>query len=172
MILLLQTAGFVLAALLISGVAAAAFGVRVPFRASLVVLVAALAYFLFWARVWQIGDFFITSREQWAAVPRAQAETFGATALPTVNAQFAEWIRGRLRPGETYFIVPSAARDDAVYQWLTYRLLPNFAVARASQADWLVFYGAEPRKGRYRGARVGRVERFAPQFSIARRHAS
>jgi hypothetical protein len=84
-----------------------------------------------------------------------------------MQASLAEWIRGRIGPGERFYLVPTPTRDQAVYQWFTYRLLPNLASERLEEADWLVFYGATPPSTGLAGM-VSRPIEYSPGYSIAR----
>ena len=101
----------------------------------------------------------------------AQAALAGTP--PGVQSGFAEWIRARLAPGQRFYLAPSATQDVSVYQWFTYRLLPNLATDRPQEADWLIFYGTTPRASGYIHMIKGIATRYGPGYSIARaRHAS
>jgi hypothetical protein len=102
-----------------------------------------------------------------------------------VNVPFVNRIRERVEPGERYYLVitkePSAA---AFPQWITYRLLPRLATGieghrgdgriepgsrtAASEADWVIYYGVDPRRSRTARSGAGAVETFEPKFHLAR----
>ena len=122
---------FQLVAVLIAGsVVALAWtrsGSAIAVARAIGVLAAAFAYVAFWGHFWQLGRSFWDQRQAWQLVSPEQADVAGAPTEPGFQAGFAEWIRGKLEPGETFYLVPSPTRDEAVYQWFTFRLLPNFA---------------------------------------------
>lgn len=169
---------FQLGAVLMAGFVVAVAWTAKPTPAAIArsigVLAMALGYIAFWGHVWQTGDSFWSQRAQWEATPRAQAELAGGQlVLPGVSTGFAEWIRPRLKPGDRFYIDPgSAPRNEAVYQWLTFRLLPNLATENPQQADWLIFHGMSPEESKISGSSAGIVQQYAPGYSILRvRHA-
>jgi xanthosine utilization system XapX-like protein len=138
---------------------------------SIVVLAVAFGYIAFWGHVWQNGRSFWAQRAQWRAV--AQPAIAGAPAEPGFQAGFAEWIRSRLEPGDRFYLVPSPTRDEAVYQWFTYRLIPNLVTEKPEQADWLIFYGINPRESGLTHLIKGIAQQYGPGYSLARtQHAS
>lgn len=138
---------------------------------SIVVIAVAFGYIAFWGHVWQNGKSFWAQRAGWRLV--AQPAIAGAPPEPGFQAGFAEWIRKRIKPGEHFYLVPSTTRDDAVYQWFTYRLLPNLMSEKPEQADWLIFYGTNPRESGFIHSIKGIAEQYGPGYSIARtQHAS
>jgi hypothetical protein len=138
---------------------------------AIVVLAVAFAYLAFGAKVWQTSESLLSQRSQWETLTPGQAAVAGTPG--GVQGGFAEWIRSRLQPGQRFYLVPSATQDVSVYQWFTYRLLPNLATDRPQQADWLVFYGTSPRASGYTHLITGMAARYAPGYSIAKvRHAS
>ena len=138
---------------------------------AIIVVVSAFAYVAFWGHVWQNGKSFWTQRAQWRLV--AQPAIAGAPKEPGFQAGFAEWIRERIKPGDHFYLVPSATRDDGVYQWFTFRLLPNLMSEKPEQADWLIFYGTNPRESGLTHLIKGIAEQYGPGYSLARtEHAS
>ena|SRR5436190_23880054 len=138
---------------------------------AIVVLAVAFAYLAFWGKVWQTSKSLLSQRSQWETLTPGEAAVAGTPG--GVEGAFAEWIRGRLRPGQRFYLVPSATQDVSVYQWFTYRLLPNLATDRPQEADWLIFYGTTPRASGYIHMIKGIATRYGPGYSIARaRHAS
>jgi hypothetical protein len=171
MVLLLQLS----AVLLAGSVAAAAWSSSRPspqaLATAIVILAIAFGYLAFWGKVWQTGDSLLSQRSQWEKLTPAQAAVAGTPR--GVQGSFAEWIRGRLEPGQRFYFVPSAAQDVSVYQWFTYRLLPNLATDQPRLADWLIFYGTSVRASPYIHLINGAAKQYAPGYSIARvRHAS
>jgi hypothetical protein len=171
MVLLLQLS----AVLLAGSVAAAAWSSSKPsphaIARAIVVLALAFGYLAFFGKVWQTSKSLLSQRSQWEAMTPAEAALAGTPA--GVQWGFAEWIRPRLAPGQRFYLVPSATQDVSVYQWFTYRLLPNLATDRAQQADWLIFYGTSPKASGYLHQIKGLAAQYAPGYSIARvRHAS
>jgi xanthosine utilization system XapX-like protein len=138
---------------------------------SIVVIAVAFGYIAFWGHAWQNGKSFRAQRTQWRAV--AQPAIVGAPAEPGFQAGFAEWIRSRLEPGDRFYLVPSPTRDEAVYQWFTYRLIPSLVTEKPEQADWLIFYGINPRETGLTHLIKGIAEQYGPGYSLARtQHAS
>jgi hypothetical protein len=135
---------------------------------AIVVLAGAFAYIVFWAHIRQNVDGFRSQRFAWRAVPQAQAAVAGVPAEPGLQSAFAEWIRDRIQLGDPIYLVPSTTRDEAVYQWFTYRLLPSFQTTSPDKADWLIFYGTNPKDSGLRHEIKGVAERYAPGYSIAR----
>jgi hypothetical protein len=135
---------------------------------ALVVLAGAFAYIVFWSHIHQNIDGFRGERIAWRSVPQEQAAVAGAPREPGFQTAFAEWIRGRIHSGDPIYLVPSTTRDEAVYQWFTYRLLPSFQTTEPEQADWLIFYGTTPKESGLRHEIKGVAQRYAPGYSIAR----
>jgi xanthosine utilization system XapX-like protein len=164
----------------IGAVLMAGFVVALPWRArptppaiarSIVALAVAFGYIAFWGHVWQTGKSFWAQRAQWRMV--AQPAIAGAPNEPGFQSGFAEWIRDRIKPGDRFYLVPSATRDDAVYQWFTFRLIPNLMSEKPEQADWLIFYGTNPRESGLTQLIRGIAEQYGPGYSLARtQHAS
>jgi hypothetical protein len=171
MVLLLQIG----AVLLAGSVAAVAWSSSKPsphaIVRAIIILALAFGYLAFWGKVWQTGKSLLSQRSQWETLTPTQAATAGAPG--GVQVAFAEWIRGRLQPGQRFYLVPPEGQDVSVYQWFTYRLLPNLATDRPQGADWLIFYGTSPRASGYLHLIQGVAAQYAPGYSIAReRHAS
>ena len=135
---------------------------------ALVVLAGAFAYIVFWSHIHQNIDAFKSERIAWRSLPPEQAAVAGAPKEPGFQTAFAEWIRGRIHPGDPIYLVPSPTRDEAVYQWFTYRLLPSFQTIEPEQADWLIFYGTTPKESGLRHEIKGVAERYGTGYSIAR----
>jgi hypothetical protein len=167
------------AAALLAGVLATLFWKQKATPASVArwifVLATVFAYLFFWAHVWSIGDGFWSDRSTWKRLPREQAAAAGAVAEnPDLRVGFADWIRGRLKGGDSFYIVPPKARaEPGIYQWFTYRLLPSVASESPDGADWLIFYDTSPALSGFSTQLDGAPEQYEPNYSIARiRHAS
>jgi hypothetical protein len=138
---------------------------------TIIVLALAFGYVAFWSKVWDTSKSLLSQRSQWQALTPAQAAVAGTPN--GVQDAFAEWIRARLQPGQRFYLVPSPTQDVSVYQWFTYRLLPNLATDQPKQADWLIFYGTSPKASGYLHQIKGIASQYGPGYSIARvRHAS
>jgi hypothetical protein len=167
------------AAALLAGVLGAFIWTRKATPASVArwifVFAIVFAYLFFWGHVWSIGDGFWSDRSTWKRLPRDHGPTAGALAENAdLRVGFADWIRRRLKPGDTFYIVPAKARaDPAVYQWFTYRLVPSIASEGPDGADWLIFYDTSPARSGFSARLDGTPEQYEPNYSIARiRHAS
>jgi hypothetical protein len=133
------------------------------------------AFLFFWTHVWSISDGLWSDRSTWKRLPREQGPAAGAVAENAdLRVGFADWIRRRLKPGDSFYIVPAKARaEPAVYQWFTYRLLPSVASEKPDGADWLIFYDTSPARSGLTARLDGAPEQYEPNYSIARtRHAS
>ena len=138
---------------------------------AIVVLAVALGYIAFWGHVWQTGKSFWSQRNGWRGLSPAQALAAGVPE-PGLRDDFAGGIKGRLSPGDRFYLVPTPTRDEAVYQWFTYRLLPNLSSEEPQGADWLIFYGGSPKGSGYARLATGPVEQYQPGYAIVRtRHA-
>ena len=75
---------------------------------------------------------------------------------------------GRVTP--TFWLAPVSAQSDPfTEQWSTYQLLPARQVEAPQQANWIVFYGIDPRRFVYDRAAFPRLLEFSPTFAIAER---
>jgi hypothetical protein len=172
MAFLLQLAAVLIAGLVVAGAWTSKVTPSSVARA-IVVLAVAFGYVAFWGHVWQNGRSFWQQREAWKSLTPTQAALAGVPPVPGLQSGFAEWIRGRIQRGERFYLVPSPTRDDAVYQWFTYRLLPNLSSEEPEQSDWLIFYGTSPQESGLSRQITGAVQEFSPGYSMARtRHAA
>jgi len=167
------------AAALLAGVLGALAWTRKVTPASIArwifVLATVFAYLFFWGHVWSISHGFWSDRSTWDGVPREKAAAAGAVEADAgLRTGFADWIRRRLKAGDSFYLVPAKARDNvAVYQWFTYRLLPSLSTDRPEEAKCLIFYGTSPTESGFGGRLDGAPEQYEPNYSIARiRHAS
>ena len=167
------------AAALVAGVLAAFVWTRKSTPTSVArwifVLATVFAYLFFWAHVWSTTDGFWSDRSTWERLPHGQGAAAGAIAANAdLRVGFADWIRRRLKAGDSFYLVPATARaDPAVYQWFTYRLIPSVESKRPDGADWLIFYDTSPARSGFSGQLDGALQQYEPNYSIARlRHAS
>jgi hypothetical protein len=164
MILVLEVAAFLAAGAVVATVwsRSASFS---AIATALAPMAVAFGYIVFASHVWQTSSAFADQRRQWVKLTPAQQELAGA---PTPADPFVEWIRGRIRPGETFYIVPSPNVDEAVRQWFTYRLLPHFETDRPQDADLLIFYFTTPKQSGLSRLVAGPVEKLDNDSLIAR----
>jgi hypothetical protein len=162
----LQVLGLLLAALLLS---ATVWGKVTRAGAATGLVAASLtAALLFSSSIGEVLAGFDQRREETARIPPFEAATRGGANLG-VDAPFVEWVRERVRPGETFYLLPDGLKlDEATYQWTTWRLTPNVAATRVEDADVLIFFEA-PGSLRYPAGEFGLPLRFAPDRALARR---
>jgi hypothetical protein len=118
------------------------------------------------ARAWP------TTREIARALPERNASAYDhATAggrLAGVRTDFVEWARQRLGSHRSYWLSPAGARSDvAVFQWVTYRLLPHDLASDPAHADALIWYGGGPVPRP--PPHFGRIQQYAPGFAVTLR---
>jgi hypothetical protein len=93
-----------------------------------------------------------------------EAAALGAVRLK-INAGYVEWVVARTPPSACYRLI---ARNGAVRQWVTYRMLPRLGTDAPNPGCWLVFYGVTPKKAGYTQSRLRDPLSYAPKFSLAR----
>lgn len=173
MALLLQVLG-VLAGGLAIGVLARGSGIGAPSDSRRVVggvaIVAAVAgALLFWGNVWSIGDAFNRERANQPARSAFEAGTWPGV-VGGANVGFLYWAGNQMGPDDTFALVPARARKDTfVNQWSTFQLTPHRLVSER-EADWLVFYDAQPRRVAYDRGQYGPPKVFFTGFAVARRN--
>jgi len=102
--------------------------------------------------------------KQQRLIPHVQLPLGGASAVG-VNGGFVEFAVGRLRPEDSFYILPA---NPTVQQWLGYRALPKLAATRRDRANVLVFYNTTPRKQGYRKSDLTDVQTYQPNYVVAR----
>ena len=111
-------------------------------------------------------------RERWAPLTQREAEA-QVVAEYQIPTDFLEWVRGRLRPAETYHLALSDSSRESYggwygfhIHWITYRLLPHVAIAAPDDADRVILYGV-PRAQwpRARGRRLA-VDEFSRGLAL------
>jgi hypothetical protein len=164
-LLLLQVLGVLAGAGLLAAVGGRGLGPRSYALAAALVPVGA-ACVLLGGSLWPTTRNMLAERARQAAIPPAEAELApGKSANAKVD--FVEWARQRIPPGEKIYVF---AGDSEGYQWTTFRLLPDLAVDRPEDADWLVFYDQEPdESGDYDPSQFEAPEEFEDGFAVARR---
>lgn len=162
--LALLAAGGAVAALVAGGVT------RRAFAKGVVVAVAAVAAALLGNGLWSTARGFVKDRDQASRLTPQQAADAGGAALG-LNLSFIGWAYERLRPGDSFYMMPAGSGiDPATYQWVSYKLLPHLHTATPEKADVLVFYNDDPSKdAKYDRRRFGPPTQFAKGFAIARR---
>jgi hypothetical protein len=119
----------------------------------------------------ELGD----ARDRNLTLTSAQAQV-QAGAGYGARTDFIDWVRSRMRPGDTYHLppIPGAqppAIRSAIHQWSTFQLTPFLLVERPRDADWLILYGRAPGAG-YPAALFGPPRRFdAGLYLLKRRDA-
>ena len=167
MTLLLQTVGIIATVLVLSALMEGRVS-RWSAAAGTVAVVVVSAGVLFWGHLWDAAKAFDDAHAANKAVPKEAAAVAGGVAVG-VNVAFVEWARRQIPEGDSYYLVPDAARaNEAVYQWLTYQMFPRLVTERPEEADWLVIYGADPR-GTYDRAEFMQPVAYDPNFAISRR---
>jgi hypothetical protein len=188
MSLLLQTVGILVATVLVARVVLAGAGPRRYVVACLAVVAAVTATLAFTSVDSQLkvmGD----NRKADDAARAAGATDDGLFNLSGqrlgVNTAFTDWVRTAMPGHDTYYLVMSPGPEvSAMPHWITYRMLPHVATAiegqdgtnapqppsapNATKADWVVFYGVEPRKWALRKQFHMRLRHFAPGLALGR----
>jgi hypothetical protein len=103
-----------------------------------------------------------------------------------VNTGFTDFVLQHLPRDTSYYLAMSPGPEvGANAHWITWRMLPHVptgvegqrgdgivnapSLKTASKADWVVFYGLEPKRWALRNQVKLRLQRFAPKFWIGRR---
>jgi hypothetical protein len=168
MILVLEVAAFLAAGAVVATMLTRTVNFA-SVASALAVMAVAFGYIVFASHVWQITAAFADQRRQWVKLTPTQQVM---EASPTAADPFVEWIRGRIRPHESFYIVPSPYVDEAVRQWFTFRLLPHLEADRPANADLLIFYFTTPKQSGLAPLVAGPVEKLDHDSLIARtRHA-
>ena len=94
----------------------------------------------------ELGD----ARETNLRLTTGQAQVQGG-AVYGARTDFIDWVRARMRAGDSYHLPPipgrqPAALRSAIRQWSTYQLTPHLLVG-PGEADWLILYGRLPGAG-------------------------
>jgi hypothetical protein len=165
--LLLQLLGGVLAATLVVVVLGERPSRVVMARAIGVIAIGVLAVAGL-ASLWPSAKGQLQSRSVERKLSPAQKDLQGAT-VAGVNTAFVEWLAGTIGPRETFAL---ANNNPTALQWISYRLQPRWLADSPQHADWLIFYGSNPKAAGYRSADLTDVRTFQPDFSIARQRSS
>jgi hypothetical protein len=191
MSLLLQTVGILVATVLVARVVFAGAGPRRYALACLAVVAALTATLAFTSVDSQLRAM-KTNREANAAAREAGATDEVLLNLSGqrvgVNTAFTDWVRTAIPGHDTYYLVMAPGAEVAgLPHWITYRMLPHVAthiegqdgtnsarpasVAGAAEADWIVFYGVEPRNWSLRKRFHLRLHHFAPGLALGQRRS-
>ena len=142
-----------------------------PHAGGLAVAVAVIAAAMFWTQTWAFWVDRSTERRSHANLS-AQAAAYADISLGGASKPFLEFVRARLKPGETYAIAPAKALADVtVKQWTSYVLVPNL-LSDEEHADAIVIYSREPRSVDYDRKRFPVLEEFQRGYAIALRRKS
>jgi hypothetical protein len=171
MALLLQVAGVLVAALLVSAlVSGRPFRPRLE-RSAVVVIAAVAATLLFLGHVRGEVNDFRTEHKLLAGVSAFDAYTALGTRYGQ-NVAFLKWARQRMGGGDTFAIMPPdmfLRVDQFVpYQWSVFQLMPHRSVS-PGDADWLVFYGTSPADVNYDERQFAAPIKYGHVFAVARR---
>jgi len=167
MTLLLQTVGIIATVVALSAIVEGHVG-RWSAAAATVAVVVVAASVLFWGHLWDAAKAFDDASARNRAVPPEAAAVAGGVAVG-VNVSFIEWARSQIAERDSYYLMPDDARaNQAIYQWLSYQMLPRLSAENPEEADWLIFYDAYPR-GTYERADFGPPVHYNRGFAIARR---
>jgi hypothetical protein len=132
--------------------------------------VVASASLLFFGSIWGLINSFRSSTSANEMIPKQAAELAGAGGT---NAGFLAWARSQILAGRrptTFWLTPAAAvADPLTYQWSTYELLPARQADLGREANWIVFYNANPASVDYDRAAFDRLLVYAPGFAVAAR---
>ncbi len=163
MTLLLELVGALVLAAMIRGLLPG----RVSLLSGLTVVAVALAGFAFWSNVWSVGRGFIS---QHAVDARLTAEQ--ALAVPGgeygAREDVLAWADGVLPRQARVFLdcqQPNPCQN-ALANWITYRLLPRVFTDFPWQAQWVLFYDTPP--GALESVKVSDEVVYKPGFAIAR----
>lgn len=158
-------------AALISALIADARPWRTRFSMSMAAVAVAIAAALIGANIWTSVEGFQNRAEATSGVTYGQATVAGGSALGQ-NTAFLDWARTRIPEDATFYFYPvGPASDSTNYQWGTYQLGPRISVDDPDRADWLVFYGVDPRETNYDRLNFNAPVRFGPEFEVAERRA-
>jgi hypothetical protein len=124
-----------------------------------------LAAALLWPNVWRAGDQLNQMRRAAPEATRFEADLHAGRVLG-VNVDFLVWAGDRIPAGDTFAIVPPAAAS--IYQWTTYQLFPR-RYAPEGEADYILFYGVDPRRASYDRAAFGKPVVYGSGMAMARR---
>jgi hypothetical protein len=165
-------------------------GVRARYSVACIAVAAALTSVL---ALTTITDQFAVLKEQRTNFKTARAVGFDEHAAENrvgdnigVSAAFTDWARQRIPGHDTYYLVMNKdAGYGALPHWLTWALLPHVATAiegqqgngkalppsvgAARKADWVIFYGVNPRRWALRREVPVEIQGYAQGLAIARR---
>jgi hypothetical protein len=106
----------------------------------------------------------INAAERQSELSSDEAAALGAVRLK-INAGYVEWVVAHTPPSACYRLT---ARNGAVRQWVTYRMLPRLGTDAPRPGCWLVFYAVTPKKAGYTPGQLSDSLSYAPKFSLAR----
>lgn len=132
------------------------------------IAVAVVAVFLFWTQLWSYWSARTGERRSYATLT-SEVARYQDASIGKINQPFLNFVRGKLRPGDTYAIAPSSILNGGYqHQWITYALTPNLLV-EPDEADWLIVFNADPKRADYDGEQFPALDSFEDKFAIGRR---
>lgn len=139
-----------------------------PHARGLGVAVAVVATFFFWTQLWNYWTARTGERRAYATLP-SEVARFQDASIGRSNQPFLNFVRGKLKPGDTYAIAPSSILSGGYQQqWISYALTPNLLVD-PQDADWLIVFNADPEQADYDGEQFPALEVFEDKFAVGRR---
>lgn len=142
-----------------------------PYAGGLAIAIAVVAALTFWPQSWGFWVSRSTERASWSNLSARDAGYVDAK-LTKANMPFLEFARARLKPGETYSIVPQEKRNDVnVKQWTSYVLIPHL-LTDEEDADALLIFSPSPKSVDYDRDRFPVLEEFERGYAIALRKKS
>lgn len=164
MLLLFEVLGVLAGAALLAAIVGRGVGRR-SFALGAAIIPAAVACAVLGTGLWPTTRNVLAERASQAALSPQEAQSAPGRSAD-VEIDFVEWAREQIPAGETFLVVG----EDRGQQWTTFRLLPNLAVDRPEDADWIVFYGEDPEDAdAYDPSAFGEPEEFDDGFAVARR---
>ncbi len=142
-----------------------------PYAGGLAITIAVVAAFSFWPQTWSFWVTRSTERGSWSHLS-VQEAGYADAKLTKANMPYLEFVRSRLKPGDTYSIAPKKQLEDVnIKQWTSYVLIPNLLTDEAD-ADALLIFGPSPKSVDYDRERFPVLEEFAPGYALALRMKS
>lgn len=139
-----------------------------PNARGLGIAVAVVATFFFWTQLWNYWVARTGERRAFATLPSDVARHQDAS-IGKINQPFLDFVRRKLKPGDTYAIAPSSILNGGYqHQWISYVLTPNLLVD-PEDADWLIVFKADPEQVDYDDESFPALEMFEDKYAIGRR---
>jgi hypothetical protein len=123
---------------------------------------------VFFAEVYAVGDMAVDIHDHFGRMTQVQRTTAGGHIFRNNNEPFLQWVDERVPRNDRVYLEcgPHSACWGGLDEWITYRLLPRRFTDRPQEADWVLFYNADPAAAGY--ARGWKRTRFAPSYELAK----